>query len=132
MNVMLQVEYGATQPGTTSRLPVIHKKDQRVNRKKIGFPTFLFAPTMQDVVYNMPSVILEQTGSIINIILFSTYLQAYALISFVVLFLLNTGVGIKLMKLKTVDAVLSATLSFIQASPSTLHCSVSSPFQVIL
>lgn len=84
---------------------------------------------MQDILYNLPSVIIQQSSRLITIIVFSAYLQAYALISFVILYILNIGIGIKLMKLKKSESLLSATLSFVQASASKQHSHVLAPAQ---
>lgn len=53
-----KVEYGATQPGTTNRLPIVGKHDKRVVIKRSGLPTLLYCPSLRELVRHLPATFL--------------------------------------------------------------------------
>jgi len=125
---VLQVEYGATQPGSTSRLPVIEKRDQRMLIKKSGRPTLLYCPGLAEIGQHFPVAFLQASSRLISVTLMATYLHAYTLISITIALVLTVMASIKMMKMKPKNAVLSGVLSVFLPATSTTH---SSPYPPI-
>lgn len=117
MLIFFQVEYGATQPGTTHRLPKVGDLDQRVTLKQQGLPTLLYCPSFHEILQHIPMVILFILSRITPIALMVTYIHTYTLVPMSVIIVLQILIGWRLLKLKIMDSVLSAFLSISQPAP---------------
>ena len=112
VTAVLQVEYGATQPGSSSRLPVVGKLDQRVLIKRSGMPTLLYIPTTKEMVGNAVPVFIHVLYRITALVLLGAYLQAYTLIPVLLITSLAAMAAMKMSKLELRDSLASAWLSF--------------------
>ena len=126
--IFFKVEYGATQPGTTHRLPKVGDLDQRVTLKQQGLPTLLYCPSFRETLQHIPMVLLFILSRITPIALMVTYIHTYTLVPISVIIVLQILIGWRLLKLKIMDSVLSAFLSISQPAPyqvkSTPNCLV--------
>merc|ERR1711892_1608581 len=93
VTAVLQVEYGATQPGSNTRLPVVGKLDQRV-------------------ITNAFPVLIHVLYRTVALILLASYTQAYTIIPIFIITSLAAVAAMKLSKLDLRDSLASAWLSF--------------------
>jgi len=124
---VLHVEYGATQPGSSTRLPVVGKLDQRVIIKRSGLPTMLYIPTTRDMIRNTIPTMLHVLYRVSALILLGAYTQAYIIIPIIITTSLTTMAGIKLAKLDLRDSLSSAWLSLGLPATSTARNTPPSP-----
>jgi len=112
VTAVLQVEYGATQPGSNTRLPVVGKLDQRVLIKRSGMPTMLYIPTTKQMITNAFPVLIHVLYRTVALILLASYTQAYTIIPMIIITSLAALAAMKLSKLDLRDSLASAWLSF--------------------
>ena len=129
VTAVLQVEYGATQPGSNSRLPVVGKLDQRVVIKRSGLPTMLYIPTIRDMLSNTIPSLLHVVFRIPSLIILAAYTQAYTILPILITTSLSTMAVMKLSKLDLRDSLSSAWLSLGLPATSTARNTAPPPIR---